>query len=268
MASGCIIYKQFADGDCGIDIIIGPTQGGGANAPFRIMDNSGNILALINTLGNLNAAGALLKQQQIAGPATVVSSAADVNFFCDTSAGNVTVTLVNPGGTSQGSNLGILSRNVRIFKTTADANTVTINVASGGGINNQSSVVLEEFGESVELSTMPLSAVTGQWFCVSSAKRVQSIRTITTTPYVPVWSDDVLLVDATAGNMTVNLPLAAATTRLGRVLVIKKSDATANTVTVNRAGADTIQGAATDVYAAQWAGNRLQPDGATTWIAV
>jgi len=268
MASGVVEIKHFADGSCGIDITLGPTQGGTANAPFIIRDNNGNVLALINTLGNVNISGLLLKQQQVAGPAGAVMAAGDVNFFVDTSAGSSSITLVNPGGTSQGSNLGILSRTVRVFKTSVDTNTVTVTVVSGGGINNQAALVLEEFGESVELATMPLSATTGQWFVVSSGKRVQQIKTTAVTPYVPVWSDDVVMLDATAGAFAVNLPLANATTRLGRVLTLKKMDGSANAVTINRAGADTIQGAATLVLAAQWDGTRLQPDGATTWIVV
>lgn len=55
--------------------------------------------------------------------------------------------------------------------------------------------------------------------------------------------------DASAGNITVNLP---ATTGLGRLVTVKKVDSSANTVTVTRAGSDTIDGATTYVLSTQY----------------
>ena len=84
----------------------------------------------------------------------------------------------------------------------------------------------------------------------------------TTTPYAPT-TEEAVLVDATAGNMVVNLP--AATLRKGSQLVISKVDASANTVTVNRAGSDTVEGATSVVLTAQWDKLVLLSDGVASW---
>lgn len=265
MASGQVVIKEYADGDAGIDIYIGPAQTG--NAPFRVLDNSGNVLALVNAGGNSNFQGYLGKQQQPT-TGTTVMAATDFNFFCDTTGGNVTITLVNPGNASQGSSLGRLSRTVRVVKQTANANTVTVNVASGGGIDNNTNVVLSVFGQACEFISMPLSDTTGQWFINQNSIDLVGINTQTTTPYVPVYSDDFILLDATAGAFAVNLPAANSTVALGREWLFKKKDASGNAVTINRAGADTIEGAASTALAAQYNMVRLRTDGVATWYKV
>jgi hypothetical protein len=71
-----------------------------------------------------------------------------------------------------------------------------------------------------------------------------------------------LLVDATSGNKTITLPVASATNVNGRYYVVIKSDSSANTVTVTRAGSDTIEGATTVVLTAQYQKTKLQAYGA------
>ncbi len=88
-------------------------------------------------------------------------------------------------------------------------------------------------------------------------------RTITATGS-PASSDYLILCDATSGAITLNLPAAASS--IGRVLVIKKIDASGNTVTIDGNGAETIDGAATKVLSAQYAIVNIQCDGATWWI--
>lgn len=69
-------------------------------------------------------------------------------------------------------------------------------------------------------------------------------------------------VDATAGNVTVTLPAVAA----GRRVTVKRTDGSANTVTVS-GGATTIDGAASAAVAAQWDVLHLVSDG-TNWLVV
>lgn len=69
--------------------------------------------------------------------------------------------------------------------------------------------------------------------------------------------------DATAGAIAVTLPPAINNT--GRQVFVKKIDASGNAVTVTAAGADTIEGAATAVLAAQWAKTLLISNGNATW---
>jgi hypothetical protein len=71
---------------------------------------------------------------------------------------------------------------------------------------------------------------------------------VTAGPYV-VGTEQVVLVDATAGPITVTMPLT--TTRLGNDIQVQKIDASANAVTISRAGAETIDGAITQTLALQ-----------------
>lgn len=89
-------------------------------------------------------------------------------------------------------------------------------------------------------------------------------RTITSTG-TPLLTDFLLLVDASGGAVTVNLPEAAGSA--GRPLVVKKIDAGTDAVTLDGDGAETIDGAATLVLAAQWDSVAIICDG-TAWYIV
>ena len=84
--------------------------------------------------------------------------------------------------------------------------------------------------------------------------------------YTIVETDDVIFADASAGSITLTLPAAnIAGAGFTPTYKIKRSDNVgANTVTIARAGADTIDGAATFVLGALQA-CELQSDGATGW---
>jgi hypothetical protein len=70
-------------------------------------------------------------------------------------------------------------------------------------------------------------------------------------------------VDATAGAVVLTLPTALSSK--WRVYTIKKIDASVNTVTVDAAGAETIDGALTVVMTLQWERITIQSDG-TAWF--
>lgn len=73
-----------------------------------------------------------------------------------------------------------------------------------------------------------------------------------------------VLVDATGGARTITLPAAASHTH--RIYNIKKIDVSGNAVTIDGAGAETIDGAATQVLAAQYDSYTIQSDGTEWWI--
>jgi hypothetical protein len=75
--------------------------------------------------------------------------------------------------------------------------------------------------------------------------------------------DEVLLVDATAANRTITLISAVATPNS---YTIKKTDASANTVTIAAAGGQTIDGAATKVLTAQWESATVIPSGGAWYV--
>lgn len=81
--------------------------------------------------------------------------------------------------------------------------------------------------------------------------------------YIATADDRTILMDASGGARTVTLPLAATSNRV--VLTIKKIDSSANAVTIDGNGAETIDGAATQVLAAQWDSFTIQCNG-TAWF--
>jgi hypothetical protein len=91
------------------------------------------------------------------------------------------------------------------------------------------------------------------------------IRPVTATLTEDGASDSTILADATGAAITVNLLTAMG--RKGRELIVKRMNAGGNTVTVDAAGAETIDGALTVVLAAQYDRIRIQSDGAN-WVRV
>lgn len=73
-----------------------------------------------------------------------------------------------------------------------------------------------------------------------------------------------VLVSASGANRTITLPAASGVTR--RIYTIKKTDASGNTVTIDANGAETIDGATTQVLTTQYQSYTIQCDGSTWWI--
>ena len=70
-------------------------------------------------------------------------------------------------------------------------------------------------------------------------------------------TDEVLLVDATAAPVVITLP-ALAQAGAGFRLTAKKIDSSANAMTLDGSGAETIDGAATLATTTQWASRTVQ----------
>lgn len=80
-----------------------------------------------------------------------------------------------------------------------------------------------------------------------------------TAAYTLVRTDGTAIADASGGAFAVTLPLAAEVP--GQTYRVKKTDASANAVTVTRAGTDLIDGAATYVLAIQYQSVTIQSTG-------
>lgn len=79
-------------------------------------------------------------------------------------------------------------------------------------------------------------------------QRVQRRNTrLTTTDTALTEADDILLVDTTAGNVTITLPSAALAPKVR--FAVKKVGNDVNTVTVQRAGSDTVDFGTAKVWA-------------------
>ena len=96
-----------------------------------------------------------------------------------------------------------------------------------------------------------------------SQSQYETINTLSTktADYTATSTDGIILVDATSGVVTITLPAASAR----KELHIKKIDASANAVTIGRAGADTIEGSTSKSLAAQYNSYTIYSDGSTTW---
>ncbi len=111
--------------------------------------------------------------------------------------------------------------------------------------------------------------LTTRYFVSSSGTTINqennwsAIRSTTST-ITAGFDEDTILADATSGAVTINL--RAATNMTGKRYAIKKTDASANAVTVDPAGTETIDGAGTYALAAQWDSVTIQSDGANWYI--
>lgn len=88
--------------------------------------------------------------------------------------------------------------------------------------------------------------------------KIQTVSSTTTLDN----TQHTILVDASGGAVTINLPSVGGAN--SRVYVIKKIDASGNTVTIDGSGSQTIDGATTQTLSAQWASYTIQCDG-TAW---
>lgn len=86
-----------------------------------------------------------------------------------------------------------------------------------------------------------------------------------TAAYTMVLGDFTILADATTAAFTVTLPAAS---NIGELVHIKKTDSSANAVTISRAGADTIEGATTVSLANQYNSRTLVSNGTATWYVI
>jgi len=89
--------------------------------------------------------------------------------------------------------------------------------------------------------------------------------TTKTTTYTATSADHTILCDATSDAFTVTLPAASSST--GIKLHIKKTDPSANTITIDGNGGETIDGAATQTLSTQWDHLTIHCDG-TSWYII
>jgi hypothetical protein len=89
-------------------------------------------------------------------------------------------------------------------------------------------------------------------------EQLYNTTTVSASPYVPLATDAFLLVNV-AGAVAINLPSAAS--RNGFPLAIKdiSGNAHTNTITINRDGTDTIEGATSITITSDWGGWHLYP---------
>lgn len=206
----------------------------GVASPLNKLDINGDVR--IRTIANTSAVDSILVQDAgiikyvdgsaFGGSGTVTSFAAtDGNGF-DFSVANPTTTPTLTATTTVGDG--------------------QIMISNGGAIS----------GSSVFLFT----GNTFTMFAGSSLKLPQAALSSNTTLDDTYYT---VLVNSTSGNITITLPTAAG--NANRVYVIKKIDASGNTVTIDGNGVN-IDGAATKVISTQWAGATVHCNGGGWYV--
>lgn len=124
-----------------------------------------------------------------------------------------------------------------------------------------------EINAAASAAAAAASAAAGAWTDVVFCNTAGSPYTLTNASQGKFY-----VVDATAGNVVINLPqISGLTLTQGWALGIKKSDSSANTVTINANGSDLIDGASSISLARQNFGATLLPDldpSPDAWTAV
>lgn len=118
-------------------------------------------------------------------------------------------------------------------------------------------------------TAMPLYATGASLFVQglqSNQGNFNRVDNVTTTGNIGL-TNYFITIDATAGNVTLTLP--AASTAFGNLMGIKykfqRIDASGNTVTIQRAGSDTINGGTSFTLGTQWETKELQCTSTSTW---
>lgn len=97
----------------------------------------------------------------------------------------------------------------------------------------------------------------------ANIQRNHDVVAVSASPY-PASANETLLVNASGGSITVNLPAAAVAS--GREINVKKTDATGNSVILDGNLAETIDGAATQSITTQYESLRVVSDGSNWHI--
>ena len=116
-------------------------------------------------------------------------------------------------------------------------------------------------------SSEPKPPLKGQmWFDTSGSTGIGGVVAITTktTNYTATHADTVILCDATAGAFTITLPTTVGIK--GKVYYIKKIDVTANAVTIDPDGTETIDDNLTLDLAFQYDSPMIVGDNTNWWI--
>lgn len=187
------------------------------------------------------------------GPAVALD---DHQHDADVSGSPGEVALASAQGTGPGFSLSAHTHRFTILTTKGDVlahdgtNPVRLPVGTNGKVLTAASGATP--GVQWSTPAVPLSAIVSKAFA--------------DTPYTVPVTVDVVLVDASGGAVTVNLPTAASA--VGHVFHIQKTDSGANTVTVDGNGAETIgaSGSATQVLSSQGQGISIVAFGGAWWI--
>ena len=100
---------------------------------------------------------------------------------------------------------------------------------------------------------------------IGSTSSHRALIDSTDSPYSVLSTDQYLIVDATGGDVTINLPAVSAVGSDARSLSIKRIDGSLNTVVLEANGSETIDGDTTYTFPGQYAAIKIIDSG-TEWL--
>ena len=149
------------------------------------------------------------------------------------------ITVVNNGGGGEANTASSLGTGAAVFKQKSGVDLQFRSVKATSGIS------VTQGTNEVLLST------------------AMTTRVIATTSTI-LATDDLILVNASAGSVTVNLPAAASVP--GKVYVLKKIDGSVNPMIIDPNLSETIDGAATKQSTVQYEAFTVVSDGNSWWL--
>jgi len=164
--------------------------------------------------------------------------------------GNISIIVGTPTGTGTGGSILLAAGN----SPSGTDGDITLTTAGTERMR------VDDTGNVGVATTGPVSR-----FDVDASIGLGNIQTVTSASFTADETDAIILADATSNNITINLPAVSGITR--RHYVIKKTDATANTVTIDPNGAETIDGATTRVISTQNEAAWIVTNG-TAWFVI
>jgi hypothetical protein len=194
---------------------------------------------------------------------TVSNGSTSQGFTPSSGTAEMTVLDIMPGVNQTGTASGT-TRGIRVdssnFVAATQFRSIDLNLNKTGhyGIYQSGALLSNLFNGSVTIGSS-LYATAGSF---------SKVRTITADATIAV-TDNTILIDATGGNVTITLPAASAgynsTLNVGIVYKFQRIDNSGNTVTIQRAGSDTINGTTSYTLTTQYEVKQTQATSTTTW---
>ena len=117
-----------------------------------------------------------------------------------------------------------------------------------------------------QYQSITLQSNGSEWFVLNKYGLSTVTITDANSPYFATADDNTILIQANAGPVTVDLP--SASTCAGRVYTFKRLDASANAVTIDTSGGQTIEGVLTHTLPLQYDTVTIQSNGGTEWFII
>lgn len=193
------------------------------------------------------------------------SAPSDARYFVGRSNGSlsaeVDLSALSSGYLKITSSLGVATPSTTATLPASDLSGA-LPAISGAALTNLSASALASGTVPDARFPATLPALNGSALTALTAANLVAAVTVVTfgmSPYTVLSSDSVLLVNATGGNVALTLPTATS----GRILTVKKTDASANTCTLT----GTVDGVVDPVLTVQYQSRMIVADG-SAWFVV